>query len=74
MELSIRGEQVTLAQALKIAGVATTGGQAKIMIREGMVVVNGRLEVRPGRKLANADVFQLTDSESWTIRMEEAPS
>lgn len=69
MDLSIRGEQVTLAQALKIANIASTGGQAKLMIREGMVTVNGQSESRPGRKLADADTFQVQKGEHWTIRM-----
>ncbi len=70
MDLSIRGEAVTLAQALKIANVVSTGGQAKIMIREGMVTVNGQSELRPSRKLADADSFQVEQGESWTIRMQ----
>ena len=70
MDLSIRGEQVTLAQALKIAGIASTGGQAKLMIREGMIKVNGEPEVRPGRKLVDEDRFQAGEEESWTIRMQ----
>jgi ribosome-associated protein len=69
MDLSIRGEPVTLAQALKIANVAGTGGQAKYMIREGMVTVNGQSEIRPGRKLADSDTFQVERGGSWTIRM-----
>ncbi len=69
MDLSIRGEQVTLAQALKIANVAGTGGQAKYMIREGMVTVNGQSELRPGRKLADADTFQVQKRDRFTIRM-----
>jgi ribosome-associated protein len=71
MDLSIRGEQVTLAQALKIANIAGTGGQAKVMIREGMVTVNGASEVRPRRKLADNDTFQVSNEKgSWTIRMQ----
>jgi ribosome-associated protein len=70
MDLSIRGELVTLAQALKIANIASTGGQAKLMIREGMVSVNGLEERRPGRKLADNDTFQAQDGSTWTIRMQ----
>lgn len=69
MDLSIRGEPVTLAQALKIANIAATGGQAKFMIREGMISVNGQGELRPGRKLADNDSISLQDGSTWTIRM-----
>jgi ribosome-associated protein len=73
MDLPIRGEQVTLAQALKIANVATTGGQAKVMIREGMVRVNGECELRPRRKLADNDTIQVArEKQSWTIRMQNS--
>ena len=72
MDLSIRGDQVTLAQALKIANVVSTGGQAKIMVREGMVKVNGANEIRPSRKLADNDTIQVArEKQSWTIRMQK---
>ncbi len=70
MDLSIRGEPVTLAQALKIANIVSTGGQAKIMIREGLVLVNGQSELRPRRKLADNDTMQL-EGAIWTIRMQK---
>jgi ribosome-associated protein len=47
---------MTLAQFLKSRGVAQTGGQAKVLIREGGITVNGEPEARPGRKLHNGDV------------------
>jgi ribosome-associated protein len=72
MDLSIRGEPITLAQALKIANIASTGGQAKLMIREGMVSVNGQAELRPGRKLADSDAITLQDGSAWTIRMQKS--
>ncbi len=70
MDLSIRGEPITLAQALKIANIVSTGGQAKIMIREGLVFVNGQSELRPGRKLADNDTVKF-QGNSWTIRMQK---
>ncbi|HEV8060474.1 MAG TPA: RNA-binding S4 domain-containing protein [Gemmataceae bacterium] len=70
MDLSIRGEPITLAQALKVANIVSTGGQAKIMIREGLVLVNGQSELRPGRKLANDDTMQF-EGTIWTIRMQK---
>ena len=47
---------MTLAQFLKARGVAQTGGQAKVLVREGGITVNGEPEARPGRKLHNGDV------------------
>ena len=47
---------ITLAQFLKSRGVAQTGGQAKVLVRDGGITVNGEAEARPGRKLHNGDV------------------
>jgi ribosome-associated protein len=57
--LALRGEYITLAQALKVAGLAETGGQAKVLVREGDVLVNGVVEKQPGRKLRAGDRFRL---------------
>ena len=55
--LGLRGEYITLAQAIKVVGLAGTGGQAKLLIREGGFQVNGAAEVQPGRKLRAGDRF-----------------
>jgi ribosome-associated protein len=65
--ISLRGEYITLAQAVKAAGLAHTGGQAKLMIRERMVAVNGAAAEQPGRKLRAGDRFGLAGGEEWTI-------
>jgi ribosome-associated protein len=65
--LSLHGNSITLAQAVKAAGLAGTGGQAKHLIREGKVSVNGAVETRPGRKLVAGDRFQAPPGEEWTI-------
>lgn len=44
-----------LDQLLKFTGVAGTGGQAKMLIQSGSVVVNGEVETRRGRKLREGD-------------------
>jgi ribosome-associated protein len=65
--LPLRGEHVTLAQAVKAAGFADTGGQAKVLVREGTVTVNGQVETRPGRKLFLGDRFGIRDGIEWTV-------
>ncbi len=42
-------------QFLKIKGVVDTGGQAKLLIQDGEVKVNGKVETRRGRKLIQGD-------------------
>ncbi|MBD2505347.1 RNA-binding S4 domain-containing protein [Anabaena azotica] len=46
---------IKLDQFLKLVGIAPTGGQAKLMIIDGNVKVNGTVETRRGRKLVSTD-------------------
>jgi ribosome-associated protein YbcJ (S4-like RNA binding protein) len=68
-EIRLRQADITLAQALKAAGIAVTGGQAKHQIREGTIMVNGTVERRPGAKLVEGDRIQSNGIE-WTISRE----
>lgn len=49
------GNMIKLDQFLKLMGVAPSGGQAKLMIVDGDVKVNGTVEIRRGRKLVSGD-------------------
>jgi len=48
-----------LDQFLKLAGIAGTGGQAKMMIQGGGISVNGEVETRRRRKLAAGEVVEV---------------
>ncbi len=52
---------ITLGQALKVANVVGTGGEAKVLIQTGEVRVNGEVETRRGRKLREGDVVEVGD-------------
>jgi ribosome-associated protein len=65
--LALRGDHITLAQALKAVGLAGTGGAAKVIVRNGDVVVNGTAVTQPGRKLHAGDRFGLAGGPEWTI-------
>jgi ribosome-associated protein len=65
---TLRGEYVTLAQVVKAVGLADTGGQAKFLVREGGITVNGSPETQPGRKLRAGDRFGVVGGGEWTIR------
>lgn len=54
---------IRLDQFLKLAGVSGTGGQAKNMIQDGQVLVNGEVETRRRRKLHTGDSVQVGDEE-----------
>ena len=60
-----------MGQALKAASLVGTGGEAKILIQAGDVLVNGEVEVRRGRRLASGDVVEiLLEDEVVTERLE----
>ena len=65
--LPLRGDHITLAQAIKVVGLAETGGHAKVIIRNGDVAVNGIIEQRPGRKLHAGDRFGAPGGQEWTV-------
>ncbi len=46
---------IKLDQFLKWQGIAQTGGEAKMIIKQGLVEVNGEEEIRRGRKLVTGD-------------------
>lgn len=60
-------QTIKLDQYLKFAGVAATGGEAKLMIQGGDVKVNGETETRRGRKLMAGDVVMV---QGATYRVE----
>ena len=55
VEIKLRDEFIKLGQALKAAGIAESGVDAKFMIQDGKVSVNGETELRRGRKLFDQD-------------------
>lgn len=63
-------ERLQLDDALKMAGVALTGGHAKRMIQDGEVRVNGEVETRRKRKLVEGDVVEV-DGESFEIALSD---
>ena len=53
--IKLRDEFIKLGQALKAAGFVDSGVEAKEYIVQGLVVVNGEVETRRGRKLYDGD-------------------
>ena len=56
-EIAIRGEMIRLGQLLKLAGLASGGGDVKAILADG-VSVNGEPEQRRGRQLRDGDVVE----------------
>ena len=66
MDITIRDEYIKLGQALKLSGAAQSGVDAKHMIEEGLVTVNGEVDLRRGRKVRPGDVVN-ADGEEFTV-------
>ena len=66
--IRLRDEYIKLGQALKAAGLVESGVEAKEVITEGLVTVNGETDTRRGRKLYAVDMV-LFDGEE--IRIED---
>jgi ribosome-associated protein len=62
-ELEIRGDTIRLGQLLKVAGIAGSGGEAKALLAEGNITVNGEPEQRRGRQLHPGDVLAAQGEE-----------
>jgi ribosome-associated protein len=65
----LRGDHITLDALLKAAGLAGSGGEAKLLIQQGGVLVNGETDVRRGRKVRAGDVVAVGDRRV-TVRAE----
>ena len=66
MELKLKDDFIKLGQALKAAGLVDSGLDAKIVIQDGEVSVNGEVETRRGKQLYDGDVVEF-DGETIKI-------
>ncbi len=66
--IKLREEFIKLGQAIKAAGLVESGVEAKEVIQDGLVEVNGEIDTRRGRKLYDGDVVTF-DGE--TIKIEK---
>ncbi|GAA4484785.1 RNA-binding S4 domain-containing protein [Rhodococcus olei] len=58
-DVPIRDESIRLGQFLKLANLIESGAEAKGVIADGLVSVNGEVEVRRGRQLREGDVVEI---------------
>ena len=57
-DVAIAGDTIRLGQLLKLASLADSGGEARELVVEGAVSVNGEVETRRGRQLRRGDVVE----------------
>ncbi len=56
--IKIRDEYIKLGQLLKLAGLVESGVDAKLVIQDGLVKVNGQIETQRGKKLVSGDIVE----------------
>ena len=61
-KIILRDEYIKLGQALKAAGLVSSGVEAKIFIEEGKVLVNGQVEYQRGKKLREGDLVEFNNN------------
>ncbi len=55
--VTIKNDCIKLGQAMKLGGMVSSGLEAKLVIQDGKVKVNGETEYQRGKKLYNGDVI-----------------
>ena len=61
--VEITEEPVELYKILKFEGLVSSGGEAKSVVAEGLVSVNGEIETRKRRKIVSGDIIEFADEE-----------
>lgn len=67
MDITIKDEYIKLGQALKLSNLVSSGIEAKMVIQDGLVKVNGEQELRRGKKLYKGDRVEY-QGESLVIK------
>ncbi|MDD4912336.1 MAG: RNA-binding S4 domain-containing protein [Sideroxydans sp.] len=67
LEFQLRGEFIELCNLLKLTGVADSGGAGKALVAEGVVSVDGQIELRKTAKIRAGQLVELGDIEIRVI-------
>lgn len=65
--VEITTEFITMDKLLKFSGVADTGGQAFLMVEDGVVRLNGQLVTEKRKKVHSGDVVNIDDQIELTV-------
>ena len=67
-DIGVSKEPVELFKILKFEGMAASGGEAKSLIADGQVTVNGQVETRKRRKIVSGDIIEF-GGEKYLIEL-----
>lgn len=68
-EVEVQGDMIRLGQFLKYADLIETGADAKAVIGEGLVSVNGEIDTRRGRQLHDGDIVDVDGQVAARVRL-----
>ena len=68
MDIQIEGEYIELIKLLKIANVVMSGGEAKMVVEDGLVQVNNEVELRKRKKIRPGDVVVFEGTQISVVR------
>lgn len=63
VEFVLRGEYIALCDLLKLEGIAESGGQGKLFVADGIVTVDGEVELRKTAKIRAGQVVECFDQQ-----------
>ncbi len=63
IEFEISEEPIELYKILKFENLVNSGGEAKFVISEGLVIVNGKIETRKGKKIFSGDIIEFGEEK-----------
>ena len=66
--IKLRDEYIKLGQALKAAGLVSSGVDAKMVIQDGQVTLNGQTELQRGKKLYDGDIVTFQGQQVKIIK------
>ena len=66
--IQLRDEYIKLGQALKAAGLVSSGVDAKMVILDGLVKVNGQVELQRGKKLYENDIVEFEEEQIKIVK------
>lgn len=61
--IKLRDEYIKLGQAIKAANLVSSGVEAKVVIQDGEVKVNGEVEYQRGKKLYDGDIVEFNSTQ-----------
>ena len=67
-QIKLSEEYIKLGQALKAAGLVSSGVEAKIVIQDGLVSVDGEIDTRRGKKLYGGEVIEFDGQDVKIVK------